>query len=103
MPTINERCIELFFFSLVRSFFASSAAIMSSYFSRRLFDTNVLGFFSGGGLSGVARRYWNGYYKTYIETNSIQPLIHIILLYSATGYTITESQKHKYHVQQQHH
>ena len=45
-------------------------------------------------LNGLYTRAFNAYYRRYIATNSMQPLIHGILLYSVTGYTMTHLVKH---------
>ena len=47
-----------------------------------------------GHINGLYTRAFNAYYKKYIATNSIQPLIHVVLLYSITGYTMTHAVKH---------
>ena len=45
-------------------------------------------------LNGLWTRGFNEYYRTYIATSSMRPLIHIIGLYSVTGYTMSHAVKH---------
>ena len=45
-------------------------------------------------LNGLWTRGFNEYYKNNIATNSIRPLLHIIGLYSITGYTMAHVVKH---------
>ena len=45
-------------------------------------------------LNGLWTRGFNEYYKNYIATNSMRPLLHVIGLYSITGYTMSHAVKH---------
>ena len=46
-------------------------------------------------LNGLWTRSFNEYYKKNIATSSIRPLLHIIALYSVTGYTMSHAVKHR--------
>ena len=45
-------------------------------------------------LNGLWTRSFNEYYKNNIATSSIRPLLHVIALYSITGYTMSHAVKH---------
>ena len=45
-------------------------------------------------LNGLWTRGFNEYYRKNIATSSIRPLLHVIALYSVTGYTMSHAVKH---------
>ena len=47
-------------------------------------------------LNGLWTRTVNEYYKNNVATGSMRPLLHVIGLYSITGYTMSHAAKHSH-------
>jgi hypothetical protein len=68
---------------------------MSSVFGRTILGNGASA--SGGSSAGGCSRlqsFCQSYYKNYIATSSIKPVLHVVGFYSALHWTITQSHKH---------
>lgn len=69
-----------------------SAARSSAFLGKKLFDMRPLDVFAPSFLKQVATNYW----EANIKTNSMKPLVHILLFYSGLGIATTHIAKHQY-------
>jgi len=76
---------------------------MSGVFGRTILNNSGSSSAGGAGVCGRVEQFCQAYYRNYIATSSVKPVLHVIGFYSIVHWSITQTHKHKYQTKREHH